>query len=252
VDGQTRLRRIVETLQERDQVQVSALAEALGCSEMTVRRDLQALEGSGALRRVHGGAVRGFLGAEEAPHHLRALEAADAKEAIGAVAADLLADGETVVLDGGTTALQVARALRRRRMTVMPLALRPVFELQDAPDIRLLVPGGEVRPTELSFVGDLTGNAFAELRFDSYVMSLCGFDVTAGVTAHDLAEAVVKRAAASASRRVIAVADASKIGRVAFGHICDVWVIDVLITDGEADEEAVEELRRADVDVRRA
>jgi DeoR/GlpR family transcriptional regulator of sugar metabolism len=252
VDGQTRLRRIVETLQERDQVQVSELAAALGCSEMTVRRDLQALEGSGALRRVHGGAVRGFLGAEEAPHHLRALEAADAKEAIGAAAADLLADGETVVLDGGTTALHVARALRRRRMTVMPLALRPVFELQDAPDIRLLVPGGEVRPTELSFVGDLTGNAFAELRFDTYVMSLCGFDVTAGVTAHHLAEAVVKRAAAGASRRVIAVADASKIGRVAFGLICDVGVVDVLITDGEADEEAVEELRRADVDVRRA
>jgi DeoR/GlpR family transcriptional regulator of sugar metabolism len=252
VDGPLRLRRIVETLQERDQVQVSALAEELGCSEMTVRRDLRALEGSGALRRVHGGAVRGFLGAEEAPHHLRVLEAAEAKEAIGAAAADLLADGETVVLDGGTTALQVARALHRRRMTVMPLALRPVFELQDAPEIRLLVPGGEVRPTELSFVGDLTPNAFAELRFDTYVMGLCGFDATAGVTAHHLAEAVVKRAAASASRRVVAVADASKIGRVAFGHICEVGMVDVLITDREADEEAVEELRRAGVDVRRA
>jgi DeoR/GlpR family transcriptional regulator of sugar metabolism len=246
------LRRIVETLQERNQVQVSTLAEALGCSEMTVRRDLQVLEGSGALRRVHGGAVRGFLGAEEAPYHLRALEAADAKEAIGAAAAALLTDGETVVLDGGTTALEVARALRPRRMTVMPLALRPVFELQDAPDIRLLVPGGEVRPTELSFVGDLTVTAFAELRFDTYVMSLCGFDATAGVTAHHLTEAVVKRAAASASRRVVAVADASKIGRVAFGHICDVGVVDVLITDTEADEEVVDELRRADVDVRRA
>ena len=134
----------------------------------------------------------------------------------------------------------------------MPLALRPIFELHDAPEIRLLVPGGEVRPTELSFVGDLTSNAFAELRFDTYVMSLCGFDVTAGVTVHHLAEAVVKRAAASASRRVIAVADASKIGRVAFGHICDVGVVDVLITDGEADQQAVEDLRRAGIDVRRA
>src|ERR1700735_856762 len=153
MDGQTRLRRIVETLQERDQVQVSELAAALGCSEMTVRRDLRALEGSGALRRVHGGAVRGFLGAEEAPHHLRALEAAEAKEAIGVAAADLLTDGETVVIDGGTTALHVARALHGRRMTVMPLALRPVFELQDAPEIRLLVPGGEGRPTPPSFGG---------------------------------------------------------------------------------------------------
>jgi DeoR/GlpR family transcriptional regulator of sugar metabolism len=252
MDGQARLRRIVETLQERDQVQVGTLAEALGCSEMTVRRDLQALESSGALRRVHGGAVRGFLGADEVPYDIRALEAADAKEAIGAATAALLADGETVVLDSGTTALHVARALRPRRMTVMPLALRPIFELQEGPEIRLLVPGGEVRPTELSFVGDLTSNAFAELRFDTYVMSLCGFDVTAGVTAHHLAEAVVKRAAASASRRVIAVADSSKIGRVAFGHICDVGVVDILITDGEADEQAVADLGRAGVDVRRA
>jgi DeoR/GlpR family transcriptional regulator of sugar metabolism len=252
VDGQTRLRRIVETLQQHDQVQVSVLAAELGCSEMTVRRDLQALEGNGALRRVHGGAVRGLLGAEETPYHLRAMEAADAKEAIGAAAADLLTDGETVVLDGGTTALHVARALQRRRMTVMPLALRPVFELQDAPEIRLLVPGGEVRPTELSFVGDLTGTAFAELRFDTYIMGLCGFDVTAGVTAHHLSEAVVKRGAARASRRVVAVADASKIGRVAFGHICDVGVVDVLITDSKADEEVVGQLRRAGVDVRLA
>ena len=133
----------------------------------------------------------------------------------------------------------------------MPLALRPVFELQDAPEIRLLVPGGEVRPSELSFVGDLTSNAFSELRFDTYIMSFCGFDTTAGVTAHNLAEAVVKRAAAGASRRVIAVADASKIGRVAFGHICDVGVVDVLITDGDADEHAVEELVQSGVDVRR-
>src|ERR1700677_2897277 len=199
MDGQARLRRIVETLQERDEVQVGALAEELGCSEMTVRRDLQALESSGALRRVRGGAVRGFLGAEEAPYDLRALEAADAKEAIGAVAAALLADGETVVLDSGTTALHVARALRTRRMTVMPLALRPVFELHDSPDIRLLVPGGEVRRGELSFIGSLAVPAFAELRFDTYIMSFCGIDAGAGVTTHLLEEAAVKRAAAGAA-----------------------------------------------------
>jgi DeoR/GlpR family transcriptional regulator of sugar metabolism len=164
----------------------------------------------------------------------------------------MLENGETVVLDGGTTAFQVARALHGRRMTVMPLALRPAFELQEDPEIRLLVPGGEVRPGELSFVGNLTSTAFADLRFDTYVMSLCGIDVGAGVTAHHLDEAVVKRAAASGARRVIAVADASKLGLVAFGHICDVGVVDVLVTDSEAEDQIVEEFIRSGVDVRRA
>ena len=137
---------ILRTVQERSRVQVGELADELGCSEMTVRRDLESLERNGGLRRVHGGAVSVFLSAEETPYGIRALQHSDAKAAIGAAAAELLADGETVILDGGTTAMEVARSLRNRRMTVMPLALRPVFELHECPDVTLLLPGGEVRP----------------------------------------------------------------------------------------------------------
>ena len=89
---------------------------------MTVRRDLESLERSGGLRRVHGGAASVFLSAEETPYGIRALESSEAKATLGAAAASLLADGETVILDGGTTAMEVARALRSRRLTVMPLA----------------------------------------------------------------------------------------------------------------------------------
>ena len=81
-------------------------------------------------------------------------------------------------------------------MTVMPLALRLIFKLHDAPEIRLLVPGGEVRPTELDLSAISRAMPLLTCAFDTYVMSLCGFDVTAGVTVHHLAEAVVKRAAA--------------------------------------------------------
>jgi DeoR/GlpR family transcriptional regulator of sugar metabolism len=246
---QSRRQLIMQALQQEDEVQVGALAQLLECSEMTVRRDLESLERSGALRRVHGGAARVFLGAEESPYAMRALENGPAKEAIGAAAAGLLVDGETVVLDGGTTALEVARSLRERRMTVMPLALRPVFELHDSPDIRLLLPGGEVRRGELSFIGSLAVPAFTELRFDTYIMSFCGIDAGAGVTTHLLEEAAVKRAAAGAARRVIAVADSSKIGRVAFGHVCAIEQIDTLVTDDRVDGRMVEELIGVGVDV---
>jgi DeoR/GlpR family transcriptional regulator of sugar metabolism len=250
MDVQTRHQMILQALRQRSPVLVGELAAALECSEMTVRRDLESLERSGGLRRVHGGAASVFLSAEETPYGIRALESYEAKAAIGQATASLLVDGETVILDGGTTAMEVARALSGRRMTVMPLALRPVFELHESPDIKLLLPGGEVRPGELSLIGGLTEHSFSQLRFDTCVMGPCGIDVKAGVTTHLLAETAVKRAAAKASQRVIAVADSSKLGRVAFGHVCDLEDIDILLTDAGADQHKVEELRAAGVDVR--
>ncbi len=250
MDVQIRHQLIMEALRQRSPVLVGELAVALGCSEMTVRRDLESLERSGGLRRVHGGATSVFLSAEETPYGIRALESYEAKAAIGAAAASLLADGETVILDGGTTAMEVARALRNRRMTVMPLALRPVFELHECPGIKLLLPGGEVRPGELSLTGSLTEPSFSQLRFDTCVMGPTGIDAKAGITTHLLAETAVKRAAARASQRVVAVADSSKLGRVAFGHVCDLDDIDIVVTDAEADQQIVDELRAAGVDVR--
>jgi DeoR/GlpR family transcriptional regulator of sugar metabolism len=250
MDVQTRHQMIMLALRQHSPVLVGELAGALDCSEMTVRRDLESLEREGGLRRVHGGAASVFLSAEETPYGIRALESSEAKATIGAAAAGLLSDGETVVLDGGTTAMEVARALSNRRMTVMPLALRPVFELHECPGIKLLLPGGEVRPGELSLTGGLTDPAFAQLRFDTCIMGPCGIDAKAGITTHLLAETAVKRAAAKASQRVIAVADSSKLGRVAFGHVCDLDDIDVVLTDAGADPQVLDDLRMAGVDVR--
>ena len=250
MDVHARHQMILQALRLRSPVLVGELADALDCSEMTVRRDLESLERSGGLRRVHGGAASVFLSAEETPTASEPSSAAMRKPTIGAAAASLLADGETVILDGGTTAMEVARALRSRRLTVMPLALRPVFELHECPDIKLLLPGGEVRPGELSLTGGLTESSFSQLRFDTCVMGPCGIDAKAGITTHFLAETAVKRAAAQCSQRVIAVADSSKLGRVAFGHVCDLDEIDIVLTDAGADQQRVEELRATGVDIR--
>ncbi len=250
MDGSTRRRHIVELLTEHDEVQVASLATALACSEMTVRRDLEALEREGILHRVHGGAMRSHQTAEETPYAMRVFSHAEEKARIAVECAGLLAEGETVVLDGGTTAVEVARALRGRRVTVMPLALRPVFELHDAPEVRLMLPGGEVRPGELSLIGGLSRHSFSELRFDTFVLSPCGVDPKGGVTAHLMAEAEVKRSALSASSRVIAVSDSSKLGTVAFEKICELRDVDVLITDSGADPRILDQLRSLGVDVR--
>lgn len=121
---------------------VAELAALTGASEMTIRRDLETLAGQGILERYRGGARSLLLRGDEPPFGLRATEGLEAKRRIASEVAGLIADGESVVLDSGTTCLEVARALEHRRLTVMPLSLHAVNALTGAPDLTLLVPGG--------------------------------------------------------------------------------------------------------------
>src|ERR1700691_5961983 len=155
MDGFERRSALLASLQSVGRGDVSESARQLGAAEMTIRRDLDALVAQGAARRVRGGAISLLLRAEEPPFSVRAVAAGDAKRRIGRVAADLLAEGDSVVLDSGTTALEVARCLAGRRVTVMPLSLHAAWLLASGEGVRLLMPGGDVRPGELSLVGPL-------------------------------------------------------------------------------------------------
>jgi DeoR/GlpR family transcriptional regulator of sugar metabolism len=219
------------SLRVQDSVAVTELATQYGVSEMTIRRDLDELAQQGVVRRVRGGALSLLLRGEEPPFGAREREAVEAKRRIGVAAAALLADGEAVLLDGGTTALEVARALRDRRLTVLPLAMQSAVELSTAPRVRLVLPGGEVRPGELNFKGPLTESSIKALRFDTAVVGCCGLSAEQGLTAHDLPEVAVKQAAIASARRVVVVCDSDKFTRVAFGAVCPLEKIDVVVTD---------------------
>jgi DeoR/GlpR family transcriptional regulator of sugar metabolism len=232
----SRRRFLVEAVRGPAPVPVSQLAASLECSEMTVRRDLDFLERDGVLRRVHGGAVAFSLRSDEMPYAMRAFEAADAKERIGRAVAALIADGETVVLDCGTTTAEVGRALRGRPVTIMPLGLRTLVDLAYDDRVRLIAPGGDVRPGELVVTGDLAEVAFDRLRFDTFVLGCCGISERDGVTTHMPADARIKRAAVSSSGRTVAVGDASKLGVVTFGRVCGLDALERLVTDASPAE----------------
>ncbi|MFI9384998.1 DeoR/GlpR family DNA-binding transcription regulator [Kutzneria sp. NPDC052558] len=235
--GNERQRLIVERLRGAQQVTVAELAEVTGASEMTVRRDLDVLAAHGVLRRVHGGAVPATPSGVEPPFAARAVSAPGAKKAIARAAVELIRDGETIVLDSGTTALEVARLLRDRAVTVMPLSLHAVTELLDAPRVRLLVPGGEPRPGELAMIGPLTLASLRMLRFDVAVLSPCAFDLEAGLTAFDLHDAEVKQQAIAVSARSLVLVDGAKWDRAALAHICAADRPDVVVTDPTAPED---------------
>jgi DeoR family transcriptional regulator of aga operon len=241
---------VLEQLQKDGEVSVAELSRDAGVSEMTIRRDLEALERAGALRRVHGGAISGVSRSYEPPFALRVGRRTDAKERIGRLAASLIADGDTAVIDVGSTALEFARALRTAsRLTILTPSLRVADELSENASLRVIVTGGIARPGELSLVGYLAERAFEELHADVVFLGVGGVDLVAGLTEFNLDDSRVKRAALATARRCVVLADSTKLGRVAFASVSPLDRVDVLVTDSDADPAALEPIREAGVEV---
>jgi DeoR family transcriptional regulator, fructose operon transcriptional repressor len=227
-----RHRLIAQAVKDSDSATVQELAGLTGASEMTIRRDLDTLAAQGVLARFRGGARTLLLRGEEPPFALRAHEAVDAKRRIAAEVSRLIVDGETVLLDSGTTCLEVARLLHGRRVTVMPLSLQAIHALSDAPaPTTLMVPGGRPRNGEGALGGPLALASLAALRFDTAVLGCCGLSAAEGMTAYDLDDAAVKKAIIASAHRVIAVADGSKLGRNAHAYVGPSALVHTLVTD---------------------
>jgi DeoR/GlpR family transcriptional regulator of sugar metabolism len=228
--------RTLEVLSEHSEVSVVELSRITGVSEMTVRRDLDELEHEGLLRRVHGGATRVVSRSYEPAYALRAARNVEAKERIGRRAASLVSEGETLVIDVGSTALALAEALGEIPVTIVTPSLRVANLLADRPTVRLILSGGEVRPGEQSLVGSLAEQAFEDLRCDSAFLGVGGIDLRAGVTEYNLEDAQIKRVTLNTCRRCVVLADASKLGAVAFARVCPLDRIHVLVTDETAED----------------
>ena len=243
-----RHRRIAQAVKQLGGATVPDLAALTGASEMTIRRDLDTLAAQGVLERVRGGARTLLLRGEEPPFALRAHEGIDAKRRIAAEVASLIADGETVLLDSGTTCLEVARLLHGRQVTVMPLSLQAIHTLSEAAGpMTLLVPGGRPRAGEGALTGPLTLASLAALRFDTAVVGCCGLSAAEGLTAYDLDDAAVKKAVIASARRVIAAADGGKLGRTAHAYVGAATLLQTLVTDTTAAADEVAALEGAGI-----
>ncbi|GAA1366513.1 DeoR/GlpR family DNA-binding transcription regulator [Streptomyces beijiangensis] len=231
---------IAQAVRDSGSVTVQELSELTGTSEMTIRRDLDALAAQGVLERVRGGARTLLLRGEEPPFGLRAHEAVEAKRRIAAEVSALVADGETVLLDSGTTCLEVARLLRGRPVTVMPLSLQAIHLLSETPGpTTLMVPGGRPRAAEGALTGPLALASLAALRFDTAIIGCCGLSAAEGLTAYDLDDAAVKKAAITSSRRIILATDGSKLGHTAYAYVGPASLLHTVVTDTTAPTDEV-------------
>jgi len=244
-----RLSAILEGLSADGSVGVAQLAERLGVSAATVRRDLELLEQQRMLSRTHGGAVaQGVL--YELPLRYKGARHQEEKRRIAREAASRVADGSAVGLTGGTTTTEVARMLvDRQRLTVVTNALNIAGELAVRPNLKLVVTGGVARPESYELVGPLAEQSLAELNLDVVFLGVDGITPEAGLTTHHEVEAHTNRALIERATRSVVVADSSKLGKAAFARICTIDRVGELITDQGADPEAVDALRSAGLGV---
>ena len=247
MQAQERQQQILQLLEARGNVSISDLSTRLSVSDMTIRRDLAQLEEDGLLRRTHGGATRTASGSFEPPFALRARTNLEAKKAIAAEVARQLVDGQTLVLDGGSTGTTIAEALVGRNLTVCALNMRVAEILSSSSATRVMVPGGVIRPGELSLIGPAAERTLADHRFDTYVMTVSAIEASAGLTEWNIEDAAVKRAALASSGRCLVACDSSKFGNVAFARIAGLGAADLFITDAHLAAEHREVLAAAAV-----
>ncbi|MFF7384917.1 DeoR family transcriptional regulator [Streptomyces griseoluteus] len=248
---------IVDEVRRRGGVRVNELTRQLGVSDMTVRRDLDALARQGVLEKVHGGAVP----VVEASTHEPGFEAKSgleptAKEEIARAAAGLVAPGSAIALSGGTTTYTLARQLLEvPDLTVVTNSVRVADVFHTAqrtsgrrPGAATVVLTGGVRTPSDSLVGPVADRAIAALHFDLLFLGVHGISAEAGLSTPNLAEAETNRQLVRSARRVVVVADHTKWGTVGLSSFAALDDVDTLVTDGglpaEARAEISERLRR--------
>jgi DeoR family transcriptional regulator of aga operon len=245
-----RMNAILDRLAADGAVGVAAIAVALGVSEATIRRDLERLEEQRLLTRTHGGAVPHDV-LYELPLRYRSARHHEEKIRIARAAVESIGEAQSVGLTGGTTTTEVARALLdRARLTIVTNALNIASELAVRPNIKLVVTGGVARAESYELVGPLAEATLAGLNIDVVVIGADGIDVDAGLTTHHEVEAHANRALIERARRVIVVADSSKIGRAAFARICPLTAVHEFVTDAAAPAAVVAAIEALGISVR--
>jgi DeoR/GlpR family transcriptional regulator of sugar metabolism len=248
VNAPERQKIILQLIAERGSVTVADLCERLGVSDMTVRRDLVALEQASLLRRIHGGAVSARGRSYEPPVLSRIQESHPEKQAIGRFAAALVHEGNSIALDIGTTTLEMARHLSHLHdITVLTNSLPIANLLTDQPGIRLMLCGGILRPGEHSMIGPIAEDTFSKFFVDKAFLGIGGIDLDAGLTEYNLEDAAVKRHMIQNAQTRILLADSRKFGLKRFASVAPLTAVDEIVTDDGLDPACREKLVEAGI-----
>jgi DeoR/GlpR family transcriptional regulator of sugar metabolism len=237
--GAARLEGIASLLRQRRTVSIAELTEMFAASEATIRRDLTKLEKRGLLKRTYGGAISLYSSSLDAPASVRELHRVPEKRAIALAAAELVSDGETIVLDAGTTTAQLARVLRnRRKLTVITNSGQVMNELYDCDGVSVIATGGVLFPLgdlqeqgDLIMTGPVAEATLRRFRPSKAFLGTAGITLSEGMTNTDLPQAQIKQLMIEIADEVILLTDCTKFGHVSYSITAPVDVLDKVITD---------------------
>lgn len=239
-----RRKRILEWIEEEGSARVRVLAAAFDVSEATIRQDLERLERDGHITREHGGAFLNSVRAQVHGFSLHHQVNMDLKRRIGAVAASLVEDGETLIIDAGTTTTEIASHLvTRQNLTVITNALNIALILGAVPGFAVHMPGGQFKAPTLSLSGDKSVDYFRSIFAGKLFLATAGVALDAGLTYPSFADLQLKEAMIRAASHVYLVADSTKINRSSFTRLGALDLVQTFITDdgiSDADARAFE------------
>ena len=230
-------------LAERGFASVKELGDRFSVSEMTIRRDLAELERQGLLQRTYGGAVATDTAFFEMSLKAKMAQFVEEKDRIGKAAADLVKQGETILLDSGSTTAQIATHLRNVQATVITNALNIASQVMNFARIELIIVGGSLRKESLCMVGPIADSSIRAVHADKLFLGVEAISISGGCSVPDLIEAQTKRIMIESADQVIVVADHSKLDRNSLTSIIPLEKVDILITGKEASEEFIEAIR---------
>jgi DeoR/GlpR family transcriptional regulator of sugar metabolism len=239
---------ILETLQRDGKVLATELSGALSVSEDTIRRDLRELADAGLLQRVHGGALPPSPAV--ASYAARQQQAPLAKAAIAQAAVQLVRPGQTIILDGGTTTLQVAQRLPPHlRATIITNSPPIAVALAEHPGVEVILLGGRLYKHSLVTTGAATVEALQQMRADLCMLGICSLDLEAGISTPDYEEAQVKRAMIASAAEVAALASAEKLGTAVPYIVGPITELSYLVTERAIPDETLAPYRARGITV---
>jgi DeoR/GlpR family transcriptional regulator of sugar metabolism len=232
-----RREKILELLREDGSAKVINLSKIFKVSEVTIRQDLEKLEQDGLITREHGGAYLKEVESQVRNFTLMNQANMEKKAVVGKKAAELIEDGETIILDSGSTTTEVAKNLiGRKNLTIITNALNIALLLGAEPGIDVIVTGGEFKPPTLSLTGQKAAEFFHDVHVDKLFLATAGISLRSGLTYPSLSDIVVKKAMIDVAETVYLVADSTKIGKGAFASLGALSLIDYIITDSSIDK----------------
>jgi len=241
---------ILRTLREKGKVKVDELSEVFDVSSVTIRNDLEFLEQKGIIYRIYGGALLREVVSHDTELDEKQKLHPEEKKRIGQASADLVLDGESIILDSGTTTLQIAKHIKEKQnLTVMTNAINIAFELAGINEITMMLTGGMIRKKSYSLVGPEAEASIQSYYFDKFFLGVDGFDLRYALTTPNPMEAQLNRLMVERSNEVIAVTDSSKFGRRSFSYICALEDIDCVITDADIPQSYQDELTKMNIRV---